>query len=159
MTTSFIVIVLLSGARRAAGYPRQPPAIVIDLTRYAIRPATNERLEMNITCQIAIRMDEQVIDLAVPHPEGGLDPEARLWRLELPAMPVVIGHAEDYHGSPDGPILTDGVMHAPGCVPVQVCSACDVEVVVASDPAFTFLIADHQPGCPRYAELAERLAS
>lgn len=90
---------------------------------------------------------------------GPDEPAPPLWLVGLPALPVLIGHASDYHGDPDGPILTDGQMHRPGCVPAQVCSACDVEVVVAIDPAFTFLIADHRPGCPRYAELAERLAS
>ena len=94
-----------------------------------------------------------VIDLAndSPEPRG-------LWRIELPARPVMLGHCVDYHNG-QSPILTDGIMHAPGCVPAQVCEGCNSEVIVATDPRFTFLIANHQPGCPRYAELAERLAS
>lgn len=103
-----------------------------------------------------------VIDLSNPAPDE-VPPAVQvadgLWKLELPALPVLMGHALDYHGDPDGPILTDGQMHQPGCVPELVCAGCDPEVIVAADPRFTFLIASHQRGCDRYAELVRRLAS
>jgi hypothetical protein len=83
-----------------------------------------------------------------------------LWKAVLPRKPLMIGHALDYHGDPDGPILTDARLFPPGSdLPVQVCEGCDPEVIIAPGPEFTFLIANHQRGCPRYAELAERLAS
>ena len=80
-----------------------------------------------------------------------------LWKAVLPRRPLMIGHAQDYHGDPDGPILTDGVMYPPGTeLPVLVCEGCDPEVIIAPGPEFVFLIASHQPGCARYAELARR---
>jgi len=66
----------------------------------------------------------------------------------------------DHHGNPDGTILTDGVLLPPWtALPVQVCEGCDAAVLVSPGPDFTFLIADHQPGCPRHAELTTRRTS
>lgn len=102
---------------------------------------------------------DNIIDLSNEHPAIA-QVAPGLWRMDLPWKPLMIGHAEDYHGDQDGPVLTDGQMFLPGSeLPVQVCTTCDVEVIVASGPEFTFLIADHRPGCGRYAELASRRTS
>src|SRR5437867_3621622 len=71
-----------------------------------------------------------------------------LWRLELPDQPFMVGHSVSCRSDPDSTILTNGVLLPPRTrLPVQVCEGCDPEVLVSPGPEFTFLIADHQPGC------------
>ncbi len=83
-----------------------------------------------------------------------------LWRLQLPDQPFMVGHSVNCRSDPDSTILTNGVLLPPRTrLSVQVCEGCDPEVLMSPGPDFTFLIADHQPGCARYAELAARRTS
>lgn len=87
------------------------------------------------------------IDLASPEPEQVAE---GLWRMEL-RQPFVLGHTT---GFPDCTVLSDGRVFAPGSQPpVTVCTGCDPAVLVVPGGDFTWLIADHEPGCDRYAML------
>lgn len=104
------------------------------------------------------RLEVQVIDLAVPHPEGGFDPEAG---LTLTTMRVtgrlMIGHTASL-ADPDAPILVreadiaspppSGLSWAEGR-----CPGCIARVSIHRDGQGTLMILEHQPGCRAFRRL------
>jgi hypothetical protein len=105
----------------------------------------------------------RVIDLAVPHSEGGMDPEnlrvritslARgLSRIRAPRLPVRIGHAIDVR-DPEAPIYTDGAVIPPGGAAFLDCECpdCDSGLVVLpnQEPGVTWFVVEHSASCPAF---------
>lgn len=96
-----------------------------------------------------------VIDLAAEHPEGGYDVEAPRRQVMTPVRvsgPVLTGHTSDM-GDPDAPIFTDGrpVLTGPGRATEGRCPDCAARVTIARDGPETWVIFEHQRGCPELA--------
>jgi hypothetical protein len=106
---------------------------------------------MNITCQLAIRAEPQVIDLSVPHPEGGYDPESGL-------IVLTVWHSDDPAFPADGVMARERLAVPPGSEIDLRCPDCTCSVTVFTGElaavAARRLGADlvagvaHSPSCP-----------
>jgi hypothetical protein len=109
--------------------------------------------------------EPSVIDLAVPHPEGGFDPEAGLvvseWQVSGDRF--MIGHTANLD-DPDAPILVreadiatrpdSGMSYAEGR-----CTGCTTRSRIALGDGGTMLLLEHQAGCRWFRKLARRAAA
>jgi hypothetical protein len=99
----------------------------------------------------------RVLDLANPHPGGGMDPEAPLvlteWQvtgrvmtghtasLDDPDAPVLIREA-DISDYPGGALYVEG--RCPGCI---------AKTAIFRDEGETLLVLEHRPSCRAFREL------
>jgi hypothetical protein len=102
-----------------------------------------------------------VIDLAVPHPEGGMNPEAGLVLTEMPVRGrFLIGHTASL-ADPDAPVIVrqaditsrpdSGLSAAKGR-----CPRCIAKTAIWRSDAETVLVLEHQAGCRAFRKLLRR---
>jgi hypothetical protein len=100
----------------------------------------------------------RVIDLAVPHPLGGMDPEAPLTITEIAVTgTVATGHTSDL-ADPDAPILVreDSISAAPGGGALYAegrCPGCIARTTILRSPGQALLVLEHEAGCAEFAAL------
>lgn len=111
-----------------------------------------------ITPGTAIRPEPLVIDLARPHPEGGMDPEAGLALTEMDVTGrVMLGHTASL-ADPDAPILVrETDINGPpdsglGYAEAR-CPRCIAKVTICRSDAETMIVLEHRPGCRAFRKM------
>jgi hypothetical protein len=101
------------------------------------------------------------IDLAVPHPEGGYDPEAGLVLTEHQVTGVfMVGHTASLT-DPDAPIILReaDISDRPGSglgMAEGRCVRCVTRSRIIRGDDGTMLLLEHQPGCTWFHKLLRR---